>query len=109
MKRFALLSLAAILVLSLLSPVMAAQKEHQLTGNIQSIDTKSGKVEIKGARGELTCTVNSDTDIKIDGEKKDISALKVGDKVLCKYIESDQGAICKAMSPAVEKKKEEKK
>ena len=104
-----MLSLVVILVLSLLSPVIAAQKEHQLTGTIQSIDTKSGKVEIKGSRGEHACTVNSDTEIKIAGEKKDISALKIGDKVLCKYIETDQGSVCKEMSPVVEKKKEAKK
>lgn len=73
-------------------------KIHQITGTIQSIDLKENKVDIKGLRAEIICELTEASKINISGEVSNVSNLKTGDKVVCKYTDDDSGIKCRSIT-----------
>lgn len=85
----------------------AAEKKHQLTGEVKAVDAKASTVTVKG-RKEMT----------LSADEKMLKDVKVGDKIIVTYTEKEGKATAtaiKAAKPAkktekaIEPKKEEKK
>lgn len=92
------------------TPVPAA-KVKQITGEVKAVDTTANTLTVKGKKAEVTVTCNEKTKIMMGKEKKTLADVKVGDKVVVKYTESEGKNIAKsiAIKPAEEKPAAEKK
>lgn len=88
-----------------------AAKVKQITGEVKAVDTKANTLTVKGKKAEVTVTCNEKTKIMMGKEKKTLADVKVGDKVVVKYTESEGKNIAKsiAIKPAEEKPTAEKK
>lgn len=89
----------------------AHEKVMQATGEITAVDTTANTFTLKSKKkGEMTCSVTTDTKITMGKEAKTLADVKVGDKVTCKYVEMDGKHVCKAMDiKAIAMKMEGKK
>ena len=88
-----------------------AAKVKQITGEVKAVDTKANTLTIKGKRAEVTVTCADKTKVMMGKEKKSLADVKVGDKVVVKYTESEGKNVAKsiAIKPAEETPKAEKK
>lgn len=107
MRKYLLSAAVAALALALVVPAHAQEvkakkgmaKTHEFTGTIEKIDGNS--VTLK--KGDESKTVVCDDKTKISTADKMDSAtvtdLKVGDKVLAKYVEEGDKNIAKSITP----------
>ena len=76
----------------------SAAKKHQLTGEVKAVDAAAATVTIKGKK-EMT----------FSADEKMLKDVKVGDKIVVTYTESDGKATAAGIKAAKAPKKEEKK
>ncbi|MGO9379880.1 MAG: hypothetical protein ACLP29_15210 [Dissulfurispiraceae bacterium] len=74
----------------------SAAKKHQLTGEVKAVDAKAAIVTIKGKK-EMT----------FSADEKMLKDVKIGDKIVVTYTESDGKAIAAGIKPAKAPKKVE--
>lgn len=92
-----------------------AARVKQISGEVKAVDAQANTLTVKGKKAEVTVTCNDKTKIMMGKEKKTLADVKVGDKVIVKYTESEGKNIAKSVAikqagaeekPAVEKKTE---
>ena len=88
-----------------------AAKVKQITGEVKTVDTTANTLTVKGKRAEVTVSCTDKTKVMMGKEKKTLADVKVGDKVVVKYTESEGKNVAKsiAIKPAEETPKAEKK
>lgn len=85
---------------------------HQITGEVKAVDMKAMTITVtkmlKGKAEETMVTVGDKTKVIMGNEKKTLAAVKAGDKVTVKYIESKGKNMAKsvAIHAPMEKKAE---
>jgi Cu/Ag efflux protein CusF len=83
-----ILTMATVLVFGTVA--LAAQaKLHNLTGEVIKMDPSQKTMTVKGSAGkrekEISVQIVPDTKITRNGQKTDLSDLKVGDRVVVRY------------------------
>jgi hypothetical protein len=73
------------------SPASAEKKQakKQITGEVATVDTAAMTLIVKGNKGELALSADDETRVMMGKEKKTLADVKVGDKVIVKYMVAD--------------------
>jgi Cu/Ag efflux protein CusF len=119
MKKVVSIIVALLFVFSITSLSFAVEgqktmpaekpKVKQVTGDVKSVDMNAKTLTVvkmmKGKTEETVVTVDDKTKIRMGKEKKTLADVKVGDKVIAKYIEVDGKNLAKvvAIKPPVKK------
>ncbi|MCL4490696.1 MAG: hypothetical protein M1510_02175 [Nitrospirae bacterium] len=65
-------------------------KVKQITGDVAAVDVAAKSLTVKGKKAEVVVMIDEQkTAVRMDKEKKSLSDVKVGDKVIVKYSEAD--------------------
>lgn len=109
MKKVFSIILAILLVISIAGVAIAKEKVKvkQITGEVAAVDAAAKSLTVKGKKAEVVISTDEKTAVKADKEKKSLSDVKVGDKVIVKYSEIDGKNIAKSIEikPAKAEKK----
>jgi Cu/Ag efflux protein CusF len=90
MKKFGIITLTILIAISFIGLAVAAENIIEHKGTISKIDEAAMTVTVKDAEGkEITMVV---ADLKM------LADLKVGDRVISKYIVKDGKNICKEIA-----------
>jgi len=110
-RRWAIVVMALSVVL-FFTPQIEAQdakpKPKKSRGDIMAIDLEKKSITLKNKKGEKTHTWNDGFKLRIDGEKGNLSDVKVGMFALCWLDESNKIASMRVTSAAKEEGAEEK-
>lgn len=96
MKKAFSIILSILLALSITGPVFAAGKDKpkviQRTGEVATIDVAARSLTLKYKTDTIIITINENTLVKMNKEKKSPSDIKVGDIVKVWFFEKDKVA-----------------
>ncbi len=110
-KAFSIL-LSIILIVSLAGIAAAKEKPKviQRTGDVMAIDVAAKSLTLKPLKykEEIVVTINENTLVKMNKEKKALTDVKVGDTVTIWFFEKDKTAKSIEIKPKAEKKEEKR-
>lgn len=94
MERIIAIAVTLIFALSVIgltenAIATAKAKTKGITGEIVSIDATKNLLNVKTKKGEMTFAIDEKTKIKMGKEEKNISDLKVGEKIRVYYSHID--------------------
>ena len=89
MKKLLLPVICFLAAVFMIGSAGAADKVivKQITGEVVTIDVAVKTLTVKGKKAEVVITADDKTTVKVNKEKKNLSDIKVGDKVTLKYAE----------------------
>ncbi|PYS95831.1 MAG: hypothetical protein DMF50_07140 [Acidobacteria bacterium] len=110
MKKLAVVALAALFVVGMVSSAVAAQKKaseqhHRVVGEVVSIDASARSITVKetakgGEAKEMSFTIAEKAKVMIHGKPGTLEELKPGDSVTVKYEKKDNVDIAEELNVA---------
>jgi Cu/Ag efflux protein CusF len=105
MRKPLLYLICFLVAVFMIGSAIAADKVivKQITGEVVTIDVAIKTLTVKGKKAEVVITADDKTTVKMNKEKKNLSDIKVGDKVTLKYAEVDGKKIARSIDIKTEK------
>jgi len=96
MKKAFSIILSILLIISIAGLSFAAGKDKpkviQRTGEVATIDVAAKSLTLKYKTDTIIITINENTLVKMNKEKKSLSDIKVGDRITVWFFEKDKVA-----------------
>jgi Cu/Ag efflux protein CusF len=91
MKKMLMAAISLLVVFSAAAVVHAAKGERLkfIEGDVVTIDVAAKAMTVKGRKAETVITIDEKTVVRAAREKKSLTDIKVGDRVMVKYSEAD--------------------
>lgn len=105
MRKVFYIIMAMFLVVAVAGSAGAAEKVKikQYTGEVVTIDATAKSLTVKGKKAEIVFTADEKTTVKVGKEKKSLTDVKIGDKVVVKYSEVDGKNLVRSIEVKPEK------
>ena len=108
MKKAIALVVSLILVVAFSTVVMAQEKApaekkasakvRQVTGEVIAIDVKANTVTVRVRKVDFVISVDANTRITLNKEKKTFTDIKAGDRVRVRYTEVDKENVARSIA-----------